>query len=106
MRFQERFSSIICSKQLTINSGFFKKLQPGDCFLGDRSFHIEDELADRGAFLQILKFTCGKSRLSAKHVDESRQLSNVRSHVESVTGQLKNQDFTMNFTNCLCRFSR
>ena len=57
--------------QLTMNSGFFKKLQYGDCVLANCSFHIEVELANRGALLQIPNFTCGQSQLPAKHVDES-----------------------------------
>jgi len=44
---------------------------------------------EKGAFLKIPKFTRGKRQLSAKEVDESRQLAHVRIHVERVIGRLK-----------------
>ena len=79
----------VSDKQITIESGFLKKVMPGDCILADRGFLIEDELNRVGAYLKIPKFTKGKSQLPAKDVDDSRKLSNVRIHVERVIGQLK-----------------
>jgi len=46
-------------------------------------------LNEKGAFLKSPKFTRGKRQLSAKEVDESRQLAHVRIHVERVIGRLK-----------------
>ena len=79
----------ISDKQITIESGFLKKVLPGDCILADRGFSIEDELNRVEAYLKIPKFTKGKSQLPAKDVYDSRKLSNVRIHVERVIGQLK-----------------
>ena len=70
----EGWGGRVSDKQITIDSGFLKKLHPGDCVLADRGFLIEDELAKHGAYLKIPKFTHGKTQLSAKDVDESRQL--------------------------------
>ena len=73
-----------------MDSGFLDKLSPGDCILADRGFLIAHEVNARGAFLKMPSFTKGKKQLSAKEVDESRQLARVRIHVEMVIGRLKN----------------
>ena len=70
-------------------SGFLEKIAAGDCILADRGFLIQKEMNEKGAFLKIPKFTRGKRQLSAKEVDESRQLANVIIHVERVIGRLK-----------------
>ena len=41
--------------------------------------------------LIIPSFTRGKSQLSAQEVEETRELANVRIHVERVIGLLKNR---------------
>ena len=79
----------VSDKQITLDSGFLSKVQNGDCILADRGFLIEDELHRRGAYLKLPKFTKGKDQLAASDVHTSRQLSNVRIHVERVIGQLK-----------------
>jgi hypothetical protein len=76
-------------KEITIISGFLDKLRHGDCILADRGFTIESELATRGAILKIPKFTRGKQQMSASDVDYSRQIANVRIHVERVIGRLR-----------------
>ena len=45
----------VSDKQITIDSGFLKKLHPGDCVLADRGFLIEDELVKHGTYLKITK---------------------------------------------------
>ena len=64
-------------------------IQNGDVILADRGFHIADELAIRGARLEMPAFTKGKKQLSASEIEHSRQLAHVRIHVEQVIGQLK-----------------
>ena len=61
--------------------------------MADRSFTIEIELATRGVHLKIPKFTKGKKQIAAKDVEFSRQISNVRIHVERVIGRLRNLQF-------------
>eukprot|EP00112_Aurelia_sp_Birch-Aquarium-sp1_P012053 Seg253.27 transcript_id=Seg253.27/GoldUCD/mRNA.D3Y31 product="THAP domain-containing protein 4" protein_id=Seg253.27/GoldUCD/D3Y31 len=85
----EGWGGRVSDKQITLESGFIWKVYPGDCILADRGFLIDEDLAQRGAFLKIPKFTKGKSQLAAKDVHRSRQLANVRIHVERVIGQLK-----------------
>ena len=64
-------------------------VNPGDCILADRGFNFREELAAVGATLKIPNFTKGKKQLSGSEVDTSRQLSNVRIHVERVIGRIK-----------------
>lgn len=59
--------------------------------MADRGFPIEEELALQGAKLRIPAFTKGKKQLSQKEVEISRQIANVRIHVERVIGLLKNR---------------
>lgn len=79
----------VSDKEITIKSGFFEKLTNGDRILADRGFLINKELAVKGAFLSIPSFTKGKKQLSAQEVGVSRQIANVRIHVERVIGRLK-----------------
>ena len=59
--------------------------------MADRGFAIEEELALQGAKLTIPASTKGKKQLSQKDVELSRQIANVRIHVERVIGLLKNR---------------
>ena len=77
----------VSDKQITIDSGFIDKLAAGDCILADRGFNVKAELAVKGAVLKIPSFTKGKK--PGSEVDMSRQLANVRIHVERVIGRLK-----------------
>ena len=70
-------------------SGFLKKFTFGDLVLADTGFNLHDEIASAGAVFKIPCFTKGKSQLSQCEVDTSRQLPNVRIHVERVIGRLK-----------------
>ena len=79
----------VSDKELTIRSKFFEKLQHGDTVLADRVFTIEEELEKYGVTLTVPHFTQGKLQMSAKEVQKSRKISNVRIHVERVIGRLK-----------------
>ena len=57
--------------------------------MADRGFNISDELAIIGAHLKIPAFTRGQKQLSSSAVEKTRQVANVRIHVERVIGQLK-----------------
>ena len=67
-------------------------VEHGDTVLADRGFTITDDIALRGAKLVIPSFfTKGKTQLSQKEVETSKQLSQVRIHVERIIGLLKNK---------------
>ena len=77
-----RLGGRVSDKQITLQPGFLKKLTFGDLVLADAGFNLHDEIASAGAVLKIPCFTKGKSQLSQFEVDTSRELSNVRIHVE------------------------
>ena len=55
-------------------------LEHGDTILVDRGFTIEEDLAVHGTKLEIPAFMHGKTQLSQRDVDLSKQLSSVRTH--------------------------
>ena len=59
--------------------------------MADRGFLIAEEVALRRAKLIIPAFTKGKQQLSQKEVEFTRQIANVRIHVERIIGLLKNR---------------
>ena len=62
-------------KVITQECGFLDHIEPGDVILADRGFNISDELAIRGAKLEIPSFTKGKKQLpDKKYIEKSRQL--------------------------------
>ncbi|XP_028515656.1 uncharacterized protein LOC114575292 [Exaiptasia diaphana] len=79
----------VSDKYLTENSGFLKKLLPGDIVLADRGFDIADSVGLCRASLKIPAFTRGKNQLSALDVEETRKIANVRIHVERVIGLVR-----------------
>lgn len=79
----------VSDKVITQQSGFLKKLEYGDEVLADRGFNVSEDVAVCGARLRIPAYTRGKSQLSRKEVETSRQLARVRIHVERVIGQLR-----------------
>jgi len=74
----------VSDKHLTINSGFLSKLLPGDVVLADRGFDIEEDVARMQASLTIPAFTRGCDQLSPLEIEKTRQLANVRIHIERV----------------------
>lgn len=56
---------------------FLDLIHNGDVILADHGFNIGDELAIRGAKLQIPAFTKGKKQLSPIEVEHSRKLAHA-----------------------------
>ena len=79
----------VSDKYLTENSGLLRKLLPGDIVLADRGFDIADSVGFNQARIHIPAFTRGKKQLSAKEVEETRKIANVRIHVERVIGLVR-----------------
>lgn len=84
----------VSDKYVMEHCGILRKLLPGDVVLADRGFDIADSVAMTGAQLHIPAFTKGKTQLSAKEVESTRRIANVRIHVERVIGSLK-QKYTV-----------
>ncbi|XP_041363079.1 uncharacterized protein LOC121378816 [Gigantopelta aegis] len=84
------FGGRTSDKVITQRSGYLDKLEYGDEVLADRGFLIAEDLANRNATLVIPAFTRGKSQLSAREVEQTRKIANVRIHVERAIERLKN----------------
>lgn len=84
------FLGRMSDKQIVMESGFLKQLKPGDQVMADRGFAIQDLLDAVGAHLIIPHFKGRESQLSHLQVEESREVSNVRIHIERVIGLGKN----------------
>ena len=78
-------------EHLTENSGLLNNLLPGDVVLADRGFTVGDSVGLYCAELKTPAFMRGKSQLTRKEVDETRDLASVRIHVERVIGLLRNK---------------
>ena len=79
----------VSDKIITEDSGYLRKLMPGDVVLAGRGFNIEDSIAYRGATLNIPAYTRGKPQLAPQDVESTRKLANVRIHVERVIGAVR-----------------
>ena len=79
----------VSDKVITQKSGFLEHIEPGDTVLADRGFTVAEDIALCGGKLEVPAFTRGKTQLSQKEVECSKQLSTIRIHVERVIGQMK-----------------
>ena len=76
-------------KFLTENCGFLDKLIPGDAVMADRGFTIQDSVLFQQSQLVIPAFTKGKKQIEPTDVEKTREIANVRIHVERVIGLLR-----------------
>ena len=64
---------------------------PGDTIVADRGFDIKDSVAVLQANMIIPAFARGKTQLDAIEVEQTRQIANVRIHVERLIGIIRNK---------------
>lgn len=76
----------VSDKHITEHCGVLENLLPGDLVLADRGFDIQESCGLFGACLQIPSFTKGKPQLSPFELENTRDIANVRIHVERVIG--------------------
>ena len=57
--------------------------------MADRGFNISETVGTYGAQLAIPAFTRGQKQLRPQEVEKTRRIANVRIHVGSVIGSLK-----------------
>ena len=79
----------VSDRNLTMQSGFLNCLRKNDIILADRGFKIEDLLFQKQAKLIIPSSTKNKKQLSALEVQQSRNMSKVRVHVERAIRKIK-----------------
>lgn len=85
-------------KHITENCGILEKLNPGDVLLADRGFDIQESVGLYCATVKIPAFTKGKMQLSGIEVEQTRQIANVRIHVERVIGNIRKKYSILNAT--------
>jgi hypothetical protein len=78
-------------KQITAESGFYQYLEPGDLVMADRGFRIDDDLLPMGCRVVMPAFTKGLDQLSYEDCTSTRELANLRIHVERIIGMLRNK---------------
>lgn len=81
-------------KYITEHCGLLNRLLPGDQVLADRGFTVGDSVGMFCAELVMPPFTKGKKQLERVDIDNARQMSRVRIHVERVIGMLR-QKYTI-----------
>ena len=85
----EGWGGRVSDKHLTQNSGLLDHLLPGNTVLADRGFDIKESVGLYCATLVMPAFTKGKKQLSGIEVEQTRNIANVRIHVERVIGNLR-----------------
>ena len=79
----------VSDKRLTENCGLLDNLLPGDTILADRGFDIKESVGLYCARIQLPAYTRGKKQLEAISIEQTRNIANVRIHVERVIGLLR-----------------
>jgi len=82
----------VSDKVITLRSGILDLLEKDDQVMADRGFLIDDAIAARNAVLIRPAFTKGHKQMPAKSVEDSRQQSTLRIHVERLNERLTNFD--------------
>lgn len=76
-------------KYITEHCGFLDNIRPGDVILADRGFDIADSVGVMQATVLVPAFMAGKRQLSSVDVFKTRNIANVRIHVERVIGLVR-----------------
>jgi len=85
----EGFGGRTSDKSACVLSGFLDQLQEGDVVLADKGFLIEKEVEEKGASLKLPCFVKNGGQLKPTEVEDSRQVANLRIHVERVISVLR-----------------
>ncbi len=87
----EGYGGMTSKKNITEQSGVLDGLVPGDIILANRGFSIYELVAVHMAELKIPDCTRRKSRLHPREIEDTREIANVRIHVEHAIGLLRNK---------------
>ena len=85
-------------KHITEHSRLLDNLVPGDTLLADRGFDIKDSVGLHCSRLELPAFTKGKKQLEPVAVEQTRNIANVRIHVERVIGNVRKKYSMLNCT--------
>lgn len=82
----------VSDKVITLRSGLLDLLEPGDGVMADRGFLIDEAIAAKNAILIRPAFTRGQKQMPIRSIEDSRQQSTLRIHIERLNERLKNFD--------------
>uniref|UniRef100_A0A146LDP2 THAP-type domain-containing protein n=1 Tax=Lygus hesperus TaxID=30085 RepID=A0A146LDP2_LYGHE len=85
----EAYGGRASNKQITIESGFLDKLQPGDVVLTDQGLDLDGHVGMRQAKSDITAFTKGETQLSFDNVKKTKEISKLRLLMDRAMGLLK-----------------
>jgi hypothetical protein len=83
------FEGSISDKELVRKSGLLPLLDPEDQLMADKGFIIQDLLDPIGCSVTIPAFLSSKKQFSKKELMVSKQIHNVRVHVERAIRRVK-----------------
>ncbi|KAF4514111.1 UNVERIFIED_CONTAM: hypothetical protein B566_EDAN019090, partial [Ephemera danica] len=79
-----------CSdKKILRHCGLLDLLEPNDVIMADRGFDIDVDVKERGISIITPAFLRGRSQFNREEVSKSRQLAQVRVHVERAVRKVK-----------------
>jgi DDE superfamily endonuclease/Helix-turn-helix of DDE superfamily endonuclease len=76
-------------KKILAHCGLLEKVKPGCSVMADRGFDMKDVFESLGINLFIPSFLQKNAQFSAEDLKQSREVANVRTHVERVIGRVK-----------------
>ena len=79
----------VSDKYLTENCGLLDQLLPGDTVLADRGFNIQESVGLYMATITIPASMKNKKQLTGVEVEQTRNIANVRIHVERIIGNIR-----------------
>lgn len=85
------FGGRASDKLITESCGFLEHIIEGDIVMGDRGFLIQNELQKKKATLCIPAFRKSGNQLLAVDTERTRNVANVRIHVERIIANLRNK---------------
>ena len=78
----DAFEGSMSDNDIVKKSGFLDKLEAGDLILPDHGFTIRDMLYEKKIDLNIPPFIQGRNRLTVWEEITTKQIAQVRTHVE------------------------